>query len=196
MVLKRKRETRTGYKGEWIMKPLSCSNQSWLTYACATAVDLSHTSQDQASEELAIDISAQFLTPGYHHLSCPSLQEGRENITKMLSSVKWYSNAAFISAEDGIEQNAATDLYYVMLRGGWLTSYATVTDFFAHQFEYDFVWIELNSELLKAPWFVLIENALCDFHVASSTPIFIISREKMSSHKQRMHKRPGIQRAL
>jgi hypothetical protein len=158
------------------MKLIHNAPQTWLAYACTTGVDLSCTAVNQTHEQVIIDLSAQGLTPGYHHLACRSFTEGRELMLQLIAALDLYKHPAFISAQVAYNQNEVVDLYYHMLSGNWLANYATTTDFFAHHFIYDFVWIELDAALIHTTWFSLLENALCDFQIAKTVPIFVLTQ--------------------
>jgi hypothetical protein len=141
----------------------------------STSVSSSTISQSSFSEEQIIELSDKFLTNGFHHIEVESVEHGRIFMTTFLNSLNYYHDVAVLSSDASVMQGH-TNIFSVLVQEDLITkpSY-NFTEFLCNNFYYDFLWIEVTSDLKDATWFKHFEQDLLSLNFDKIMPIMVLS---------------------
>lgn len=121
------------------------------------------------SEQQILELQDLFLTNGIHHISVPTLKEGRALIYKFLHALNCYQSIACFTI-DGISlKKSILDLHSQLLQKNW-------DHFFVEEFTNDFLWIEQDNIIYQNS--LLLEEKLCQLGFDQYLPIIILNQEK------------------
>jgi hypothetical protein len=117
------------------------------------------------SEQQILELQDLFLTNGVHHISVPSMKEGRALIYKFLDALRYYQSVACFSIDGGTLKKSILDVHKQLAQ-------KEVDHFFVEEFRSDFLWLEqegIHQDCL------LLEKKLCQFGFDNYMPIIILS---------------------
>ena len=124
------------------------------------------------SEKDILFLQSAFTVPGVHTITVSSVEQGRELMHQLLTSLDWYQDVAYLASSDALPYKDATQ---VLTKIEQPITHESIAQFFIDEFYYDFLWIELNDSLLHEPWLHSFENQLSNFHIADMIPVIIVS---------------------
>lgn len=145
-----------------------------------------HVFSEPLSESMAFTIQDLFLTNGVHYIQVPHVHAGRRIIYAFLRHFSPYKKSACLTAQRDISitGNYATDIYDILLRGGYLNSSESgynLDGFFYDQCHYDFMWIEkswcsTNSSLIVDGSHIVdaFEHMVIAQQFGNSIPIIVV----------------------
>ena len=113
-----------------------------------------------------------FTTPGVHAIKVKDVKIGRQLVTQLLNSLKWYQDVAYLASSESVPYKGATNIFAHITQP--ITT-ESVAQFFIEDFYYDFLWIEATPQLVKESWISSFEQQLVSYHIDHMIPIIIIS---------------------
>ena len=130
------------------------------------------------SEADIIELHNRFLTPGFHSLKVKNVQEGRSLVYTILASLNHHHNIACLGTVPIALESYVHNIYNTLKEFDAINEQA-LFDFFLEEFNCDFLWIEINTELVAQSWFADFEHMLNDFHIHQYVPIIMLSYEQL-----------------
>ncbi len=117
------------------------------------------------SEQQILELQDLFLTNGVHHISVPSIKEGRALIYKFLDALRCYQSVACFTIEGCSLKKSIFDLNKNISQKDW-------DRFLIEEFTSDFLWIEQDSIMHQSC--LQIEEKLCRLGFDTHMPIIIL----------------------
>ena len=127
------------------------------------------------SEIDILDLEDKFLTNGFHYINVNDVESGRVLVYQFLDSLPCYGQRAALSIASTMLDNSITDVYYELVKGGYIDSPSYMEEFFIEQFYYDFMWIEACNHLVDYAWFSEFFGKMVSYKLDQHIPILIIS---------------------
>lgn len=128
------------------------------------------------SDQQIIELHVRFLTNGFQHIQVPSVQEGRELMSRLLQSLDYYHMISCLTESDIQLPADVHDLFTCLVENRYLPN--KLDQFFLEYTDFDFIWLELTPNLLAQSWLEEFKSLLMDHHLHAKMPIMCISYGK------------------
>jgi len=157
------------------MKNISFFNEKG-SYALA---DLTFMKKPLTDKNI-LELQEKFLTNGLHHITVPTIDDGRALIFTFLNSLSFILHTvACVTTSDSALPNTIIDIHAQLSQSenfNALHSDYMQTFFFEH-FYFDFIWVEMSSSLIASEWYLDFEKNFIDLKMNKNIPMLIISYE-------------------
>jgi hypothetical protein len=121
---------------------------------------------------MILDLHDMFLTHGYHVVTVPSIEAGRELVGTCLASLSCFSSISCLSVQRTIQLPVSVvSLYEELLSFSPTFSPDAIDAYLLERFYFDFCWIEYTPELVSAGWFAHFRARLDDYNLVKSASI-------------------------
>lgn len=127
------------------------------------------------SENDLIFLQNAFTTPGLHAIRVKDIQTGRSLIKQLLDALRWYHDVGYLALNDNLPCLYATN---IMNHFSYPINSTELSRFFIEDFFYDFLWIEINQELLNQVWLPLFEQRIAHLHNDQIIPVIVVSYDR------------------
>ncbi len=128
--------------------------------------------QQPFTEQDILELHDIFMTNGVHHITVPSVIEGRLIVHALLDSLHYYHDVAALSIEEIPLSSCVHDLSDAMMNA--TCNGIPIGDYVCDQFYGDFLWIEETPSLVSQLWYAEFEFTLYDLRLDERMPIIII----------------------
>jgi len=129
--------------------------------------------EQPVSQEDIIYLQKICMENGFHYLQSEGEQENHFLINKILTSLHYYHDIAFLSLNTSKIKNNFFDIYNFILKNGYLENqYYDIEAFMLEEFYADFLWIEENR-LKDCPWYMHFLEILKTLKYDRNMPIVI-----------------------
>lgn len=133
---------------------------------------------DILSENEILLFQELFYTTGFHYIQVDSFSQGRALVDTFISSIKYHKNIAYLTTQSKpLLKNSlfkAVDIYKELNKLNALYNFHNLEKFLLENFYYDFLWIELNFEILNSCWLGHFEQKIIDFNIDNTLPIIYL----------------------
>ena len=136
--------------------------------------------QKPLTDNNILELQEKFLTNGLHHITVPTIADGRALIFTFLNSLSFILHTvACVTTNDitlpvdiiSIHEQLSASENFNMSHTDYMQK------FFFKQFYYDFIWVEMSSSLTNSEWYTDFEKNFLDLNMHKNTPMLIISYE-------------------
>lgn len=121
----------------------------------------------------------KFLTNGFLNLHVKDIYTGRSIISKILNSMNYHNDIAILT--DDTKNNKKLIKNYFDINKKLVDDYnikkneIKIIDFFLEKFYFDFLLIELTTNLAAKNWIQKFEQHILDFNFHKTIPIIILT---------------------
>jgi len=158
------------------MKRCSIMAQNVLSAVLEPPMAITTGHEHTLSDQQIIELHIRFLTNGFQHIQVPTIQEGRELMNTLLTSLDYYHAIACLTESDLPLPPNTRDLFSDLVEGRYLPN--NLEQFFLECEDIDFQWLELTPHLLVQPWIEDFKYLLIDHNMHLKMPIMCISYSK------------------
>jgi hypothetical protein len=158
--------------------------QNYCLYAASKEghMNLNDVPPRQLSKKLSVDdilyLQQLFLTTGLHHIVVPDLSVGRKIIHSLLQSMHYFSNTACLTQQHKVSLKGYDVLGRLINYCGQEANSNVIEEYFLEEFEADFMWVELNEELMQNPFAVQVFRIMHVLDIIKKMPVVTISYQK------------------
>jgi hypothetical protein len=127
-----------------------------------------------------LELQEKFLSNGLHHITVPTIADGRTLIFTFLNSLSLFLNTpACVTASDLLLPSTIINVYEQLTQQEYFNKadIGYMHTFFFEQFYCDFIWVEMTSSLVNLNWYVEFEHIFLDLHIAKDIPMLVINYE-------------------
>ena len=130
-----------------------------------------------------LDLQEKFLSNGLHHITVPTIRDGRALIFTFLNSLSFalHSLACVTTSETSLPNNIiniheqlSKNEDFNLLNGDYMQN------FFFEEFYFDFIWVEMTPSLMTSKWYLDFEKNFIDLKMNKNIPMLIVSYENES----------------
>ena len=123
-----------------------------------------------SSELDILHVNMVLTTPGMHSLIVHGgIQQAQTMIMKHLEVVSLIYNPSYLA----VGESNAPGISNIKSFFENVMDQESLDSFF-YNFSYDFLWIEITDELLKADWFFYFYHALVTYKIADAIPVVFV----------------------
>lgn len=124
------------------------------------------------SEETILHLQAMFITPGFHALYVQDIATGRAIIKSQLEALNWYHSVGCLVTHADYTFSYAHNIIHDLKHS--IIDTQIIESFFLDVFYYDFLWIELTTELEAMTWIKDFETQLLTYRLDETIPIIVV----------------------
>lgn len=127
-----------------------------------------------------LDLQEKFLTNGLHHITVPTIADGRALIFTFLNSLSFILHTVACVTTEGMTLPVnIISIHEQLSRSENFNASHTdyMQNFFFEQFYFDFIWVEMNSSLITSKWYLDFEKNFLDLNMSKNIPMLVISYE-------------------
>lgn len=125
-----------------------------------------------------LELQKMFTTNGVHHLKTTNVHMGRSIVTTILKSLNHYHKVGCVTTEKkGLQTKEVCDIYKTIASSNEYHHeflIATEQFFIEHPF-FDFIWVELTSDILTKMTHASWEHMLTMIHAQERLPAILTS---------------------
>lgn len=124
-------------------------------------------------DEQIIHINNLLLTPGWHTFLVDSVQSGRTLLDTFLMNLHYYRDIGCLTLEQVPLSPEVENIHQQLITGHYLETFSNkdLEHYFIESFDFDFVWIEESTELIKNPWFSLFKQKITELKIDEQIPL-------------------------
>lgn len=155
------------------MKRCISTERNVLSAVLEPAMAITRGHEHTLSDQQIIELHIRFLTNGFQHIQVPNVQEGRELMKTLLTSLDYYHTVSCLTESDLQLPMDTHDILTHLIEGRYLPN--NLEQFFLEYDDFDFMWLELTPNLLAQPWLDEFKSLLMDHKIHTKMPIMCIS---------------------
>jgi hypothetical protein len=128
-----------------------------------------------------LDLQEKFLTNGLHHITVPTIQDGRTLIFTFLNSLSFVLHTiACVTASGAQLPSGVIDIHKQLSSNEGFNTLNNdyMQDFLFEQGYFDFIWVEMTPSLATSSWYVDFEKNFFDLKMDKNIPVLMVSYEK------------------
>lgn len=136
-----------------------------------------------------LELQEKFLTNGLHHITVPTIADGRALIFTFLNSLSFilHTVACVTTNDITLPVNIISIHEQLSKSENFNTSHTDyMQKFFFEQFYYDFIWVEMSSSLITSTWYSDFEKNFIDLNIHKNIPMLIVSYENDHATKSNL----------
>ncbi len=131
------------------------------------------------SEHDVLELQETFVALGVHTIKVKNIVEGRRIMTTILESLNYYHNIGCVTQVAELPINTCDILSHITLqkthKGDLLTD---LEDFFSIYSCFDFIWIELTTDMKKQYAYEDIKNIFDMYHAEERMSVLIVTYDE------------------
>ena len=132
------------------------------------------------TDNTILALQEKFLTNGLHHITVPTIHDGRTLVFTFLHSLSFVLHTvACVTTSDRALPDTIIDIHAQLTthENFDLINTGYMQDFLFEQFYCDFIWVELTPSLVSSRWYSDFEKNFLDLNMDKNIPMLVITYE-------------------